>query len=278
MAHMAQGTRAQRVDQIATEALALLGNGQQIAPFSARYPDFGLAEAYDVADQVCHRRRARGENAVGRKIGFTNPTVWSGHGISGPIWNYLFDSTVGNLAAVGESFDLAGLPEPRIEPEIVLHLAGAPNVEMGEDELIGCIDWIAHGFEIVHSIFPRWVFTAADAVAAYGVHGALLLGERHPISRDRARWASALSSFTVKLKRNDGFVAQGRASNVLDGPVKALRFLVQELARYPACEPLGAGELVTTGTLTEAMPALAGQNWTTELGGIDIQGLQLRFA
>jgi hypothetical protein len=28
----------------------------------------------------------------------------------------------------------------------------------------------------------------------------------------------------------------------------------------------------------EAMPAIAGQSWVTELGGIDIQGLRLRFA
>jgi hypothetical protein len=44
---------------------------------------------------------------------------------------------------------------------------------------------------------------------------------------------------------------------------KALHFLVDELARYPTMEPLGRGELVTTGTLTEAMPIAAGQSWST---------------
>ena len=61
------------------------------------------------------------------------------------------------------------------------------------------------------------------------------------------------------------------------GPLKALRFLVNELVRYPACEPLRPGELVTTGTLTEAMPAVGGQTWSTRLTGIDVQGLRLRF-
>lgn len=277
MADVAQHKRAGRADQIAAEALALLGTGQQVTPFSSRHADFGLAESYEVAGHVCDQRKARGEIPVGRKIGFTNHTAWGGYGISGPIWNYMFDSSVDDLAGIGETFALGRLPEPRIEPEIAFHLATAPHADMSEDELIGCVDWIAHGFEIVYSIFPGWSFAAADAVAAYGVHGALLLGDRHSISGERARWSEALSSFTVVLMRDDGHAVHGHARNVLGGPIKALQFLVQELARVPPCKRLGPGELVTTGTLTEAMPALAGQSWMTELRGIDVRGLRLRF-
>ena len=85
---------------------------------------------------------------------------------------------------------------------------------LSEDELLGCVDWIAHGFEIVHSIFPHWTFTAADAVAAYGVHGALLLGGKHSISDRRGEWATALSSFTVDLVRDDGISRRGHATHV----------------------------------------------------------------
>jgi 2-oxo-3-hexenedioate decarboxylase len=148
---------------------------------------------------------------------------------------------------------------------------------MSERELFDCVDWVAHCFEIVHSIFPGWAFKAADAVAAYGVHSALLLGDRHEISGKPRQWAEALSRFTVELVDDDGISRPGHAQNVLGGPLKALRFLVKELARYPASEPLRPGELVTTGTLTEAMPVVVGQSWSTRLGGIDIQGLRLHF-
>src|SRR5712692_1308485 len=111
-----------RVDRIAREALDVLGTGRQIAKFSSRHPAFDLAESYDVAARLRDMRRARGENAIGRKIGFTNSAVWGGYGISGPIWNYMFDSTVKDLTAADETFALVSLPEPRIEPEIVLHL------------------------------------------------------------------------------------------------------------------------------------------------------------
>src|SRR5437763_6624265 len=112
----------------------------------------------------------------------------------------MFNSTVKYLTVAKETFTLAGLPEPRIEPEIVLHLASAPSAGVSEPELFGCIDRIAHGFEIVHSIFPGWIFTAADAVAAYGVHGALLLGDKHAISRkpEQGDCSIALRSETAR--------------------------------------------------------------------------------
>jgi hypothetical protein len=35
---------------------------------------------------------------------------------------------------------------------------------------------------------------------------------------------------------------------------------------------LRPGELVTTGTLTEAMPAISGLTWAAKLAGIDLDG------
>lgn len=270
-------SKAERAVKIAEEAFELLGSEQQIAPFSALHSDFQLDEAYRAAALLRDMRQALGVNPIGRKIGFTNPTVRDIYGISGPIWNYMFDSTVYDLNSVAERFALSGFAEPRIEPEIALHLASAPNAEMDDQQLLGCIDWIAHGFEIVHSIFPGWQFTAADAIAAYGLHGSLLLGDKHWISNDLPYWEAALSDFVVELARDGHPIAQGHAQNVMGGPVKALRFLVDELERYPKSEPLRSGEIVTTGTLTDAMPAGVGQTWTTQLKGINVRGARVRF-
>ena len=92
---------------------------------------------------------------------------------------------------------------------------------MSEDELVAGIDWVAHGFEIVHSVFPGWTFAAVDAVAVYGVHGALLLGDKHPMSEQLTHWREALSDFSVKLVRDDGLTRSGHARHVLGGPLKA---------------------------------------------------------
>ena len=66
-------------------------------------------------------------------------------------------------------------------------------------------------------------------------------------------------------------------ANVLGGPIRALRFLVEEIARYPVGEPIAAGEIVTTGTLTDAQPVAAGDAWATALRGIPIAGISAGF-
>ena len=148
---------------------------------------------------------------MGRKIGLTNRAAWPAFGISAPIWNYMYDSTV--RQAAGSALTVAGLAEPRIEPEIVVHLSAAPVPGMDDRDLIGCVDWIAHGFEIVQSAFPNWTFTAADAVAAHGLHSALLLGPPQPIEGERAQWRQALSSFSVDLANDAGLRRQGKAKD-----------------------------------------------------------------
>ena len=260
---------------LASETLALFGTGRQIAPFSSHPDGLTLTQAYDIVALIRDLRQARGEAPIGRKIGFTNNAVWHGLGLEGPIWNYVFDSTVADLAAIGATFALPNWPQPRIEPEIVLHLAHAPKSGMSDAELLACVDWIAPAFELVTSIFPNWTFTAADAAAAFGVHGALLIGEKQLVTDDPAAWANAMTRFSVTMTGSDGVCTDGHARNVLGGPIQALAFLVAELARFGCPDVLRPGELITTGTLTDAMPIQPGQTWVANFEAIGLASPKL---
>jgi len=207
------------LEAIAAEAVAALDTGHQISPFSARISAFDLDDAYRVTATIRQIRETRGEMPVGRKIGFTNRTIWAEYNVYGPIWGYVYSRTVHNLAEIGDTFSLRSLAEPRIEPEIVFKLALAPAPGMDETALLACIDWVGHGFEIVQSIFPRWKFSAPDTVAAFGLHGALLIGPRHSIAAHAEDWSRTLSTFEIDLKRNGTVVDHGRATNLLGGPV-----------------------------------------------------------
>jgi 2-oxo-3-hexenedioate decarboxylase len=149
---------------------------------------------------------------------------------------------------------------------------------MDETALLACIDWVGHGFEIVQSIFPGWKFSAPDRSRRFGLHGALLIGPRHSIAAYAEDWSRKLSTFEIDLKRDGKVVDHGRATNVLDGPVSALRHLVDILVRDQVNPPLAAGEIVTTGTLTRALPVLADETWTTQLTGVGLDGICVRFA
>jgi len=266
------------LEAIAAEAFGLLGTGRQVQPFSERHPGFDLEAAYRVTGMVRQLREARGERAVGRKIGFSNRSIWAEYRVHAPIWGYLYDRTVLDLDRSGaRGFSLAGLPEPKIEPEIVFHLRDRPEPGMDELHLLGCIDWMAHGFEIVQSVFPGWRFAAADTVAACGLHAALLLGPRVMLPPDAGRIGDALSRFGARLERDGALVAEGHAANVLGSPLAALQHLVELLARDPVNPPLAAGEIVTTGTVTAAMPISAGQAWASRLDGMELADIALRF-
>jgi 2-oxo-3-hexenedioate decarboxylase len=265
------------IQAVAAEVFATLDTGRQISPFSSRLSSFNLDDAYRVTTAVRQMRESRGEMPVGRKIGFTNRTIWAEYNVYAPIWGYVYDRTVHDLAEIGDTFSLVNLAEPRVEPEIVFRLAVAPVPGMDEKTLLAGVDWVAHGFEVVQSIFPGWRFTAPDTVAAFGLHGALLIGPRHPIGADAENWSRTLSSFEIDLKRDGTVVDHGCATNVLGGPVSALDHLIGLLACDQVNPPLAAGEIVTTGTLTRALPVACGETWTTGLTGVALDGICVRF-
>ena len=64
---------------------------------------------------------------------------------------------------------------------------------------------------------------------------------------------------------------------MLGSPLLALRRLVEVLDNDPHNPPLHAGEIVSTGTLTLAMPVSAGEIWTTRVRGIPLEDIALRF-
>jgi 2-oxo-3-hexenedioate decarboxylase len=261
---------------IATELLDALDSRRLIEPITARQPAFDAEAAYQVGAEILRRRRARGETPIGRKIGFTNRTIWPEYGVYTPIWAHVYDSTVTFLDSNRGSQALGHLMQPRVEPEILLHFRSAPPVTRDEETLLDSIDWIAHSWEVVQSHFPEWRFQAADTMAAFALHGALLVGPRRPVS-ELPDLVARLRSFRIDLLRDGQVQASGGGENVLDSPLLALAHLLGLLLEQPQFEPVQAGEIVTTGTLTAALPIRAGERWSTAFRGLELDGLEVEF-
>ena len=81
----------------------------------------------------------------------------------------------------------------------------------------------------------------------------------------------------MRIASQSGVTREGSATNVLDSPLNALGFLVDEISRFPFCAPVSAGEIVTTGTLTEALPVAPGETWTMAFEGFDFAPMELSF-
>jgi 2-oxo-3-hexenedioate decarboxylase len=79
---------------MADEIMAAQDQCRQMGPLTARLRDFSNVEAYAVAQLIHEMRVEEGAVPVGRKIGFTNPEMWSIYGVCEPIWGYIYDTTV----------------------------------------------------------------------------------------------------------------------------------------------------------------------------------------
>jgi 2-keto-4-pentenoate hydratase len=262
---------------IARQMKAAQDEVRQIEPFTSRLSAFDISSAYAVAHLIHKARLAEGAAPVGRKIGFTNPDMWSLYGVREPIWAYIYDTTVVRLPDMRQECSISRFAEPKIEPEIVFHFRSPPPDDGDFCAILDCIDWIAHAFEIVQSHFPGWKFQAADTVADWALHGTLLLGEPQGAARLGTDRVAALESFTIALSCDGEVRERGRGSNVLGSPLAAVAHLIAVLAKQPQYMPLQANEMVTTGTVTTAQPVHAGETWRTALEGIALPGLSVEF-
>lgn len=263
------------VDRLARALLHALDSATLLPLTSEADPGFDLQQAFVVADRLRELRLARGERSAGYKIGFTNRSIWPRYGVAAPIWAPVWRHTVSLLeAGDAATLFLSGLSLPRVEPEIVFGLRAVPQPGMDNAAIVRCIEWVAHGFEIVQSHHADWKFTLADCFVDGALHGRLFVGPRVPIERfDDA--AAELRALELSLARDGSVVDRGAGSNVLDGPVDALRQWVDAMHAQPQRWPIRVGDVVTTGTLTDAWPLAAGQRWSTTLGDPRLQGLAL---
>lgn len=261
---------------LARELIDLHDRPRLVPPFSSRFPGLTAETGYAAARQLHAHRLAQGWKLAGRKNGFTNRGIWARYGVDGPMWGAVYDKTIifseKNLAKV----PLEGLVQPRIEPEICFKLRAAPPVTKNPQALLDCIEWVAHSIEIVQCHHPQWKVTLADCTADNALHGRLIVGTPVPVAKI-AGLAAALPFLKISLFRDQEKIDQGAGANVLDSPLLSLAFLVEILAQQPESPPLTAGEIVSTGTLTDAHPVRAGETWSTDLHGFAARGLKIEF-
>ena len=181
------------------------------------------------------------------------------------MWGSMSESSISYAENGKSAIKLSEYCEPRIEPEIVVCFASPPLLNASEEKIVNCIDWVAPGFEIVDSVFPDWKFSIPDTIAAGGLHGQLIIGKKVSTTKNLI---PELIDQKVTLSCDDKVVEEGYGSNILDGPISALKHLIDGIFDDPSEIPIKAGDIVTTGTLTDAKPLRVGEIWTAYYSGL----------
>jgi 2-keto-4-pentenoate hydratase len=252
------------LDALAHELLHAFNTGEMIPlPPSTRDPAFDLNSAYAVEDAFARLRIGSGRAKVGRKVGYANKAMWRILKLETLVWAHMYDDTVHYAVGNDTTLSLVKLRAPKIEPEIVFKLGANGEAE-----------WMAVGFEIIDCPFPDWQFKPVDFVAAYGLHAGLVIGEPIPME---AGFVEQLAAFKLKVLKNGQVVEEGSGKNSLRSPALCLAELASATQRQTPVEPLAAGELISTGTLTTAPLIAVGDIWSVELEGLPLPGLTLRL-
>ena len=225
-----------------------------------------LPAAYSEALALRQLRIARGEQSRGYKIGFTNKSIWPRYNATAPVWGTVYDSTL-SFCETASSLSLAGICQPRIEPEAVLTLRATPPANCTLDQLFDCVESVAPGFEIVQSHLKDWKFALPDAVADGSLHAKLVVGSQIAVRRlasSAADFCQLLAACKVSLHCDGKLMDSGAGANVLGDPLSALLHFVHEIQKCPSAPALQAGDVITTGTWTDAFPITAGQTWRAQ--------------
>jgi 2-keto-4-pentenoate hydratase len=266
-------------EALTEELLSASEMGRMVAIPPSERPGFDLNLAYEVEAALRRWREAGGHKAVGRKVGYANKAMWRVLKLETLVWAHMYDDTVHQSENNSAVLTVSHPRSLKIEPEIVFGLK--QPVAEGADAAgaLASTEWLALGFEIIDCPFPDWKFQPGDFVASFGLHAALVIGERMQVRPDIIpKLVDELPRFKVRMSKNGEFVEEGSGRNSLKSPALCLAELSAAITRRSPDQPLKAGEIVSSGTLTAGHATGSGDLWLADVEGISLPPLTLRLA
>jgi len=143
--------------------------------------------------------------------------------------------------------DASDLTDPKLEPELALRLGAPLDPPVTPADVLAAADAVVPVIEVVDSRIAGWELTTGSAVADNALAARVVLGGR---IGDPADLDLALEG--VVVRRNGERVATGVGADVLGSPARVVAWLVDTLTERD--ERLVAGDLISTGSLTELIP------------------------
>lgn len=198
-----------------------------------------LVEAYRAQHALLARRLARGDAAVGLKLGFTSRAKARQMGVDDVILGTI---TEGMRVEDGGRFDAGTCIHPRIEPELAFRLGG--DLDGGGPVEIAAV---APALEIIDSRYRDFRFDLGDVVADNTSAAAFVIGPWTPFHR-----AGRIDNLAVGLEIDGRLVETGSTAAILGDPVRAIDAAVRLARRFGFA--VRSGDILLAGAATVAVP------------------------
>ncbi|MGP4105766.1 2-keto-4-pentenoate hydratase [Virgibacillus sp. L01] len=206
-------------------------------------------DAYNIQHQLTEQKLANNnDNLIGYKISLTSEETQQLFNSTTPLYGAL---TTSNLS--DGSIELDKMLSPLIEIELMFiaheDLSAADDVQSILQKTS-----IAPGLEIPDSRFTDWFpkLSLGQVIADSAVAGNVIVGEKvEGISYDQ------LADINADLTLNGEIIAQGPSTEVLDNPVHAIQWLIEELAK--SGRTIQQGMTISSGTFILPKPLQKGK-------------------
>ncbi len=229
--------------------------GRQVLPGATLPQD--AAEGYAIADDVA---AALGWPVVGWKVAATTPEMQRRLRSGEPTRGRIYAPFVQPAPAVLRH---AGLLDPLVECEIVLHLAAPlpPRAQPWSESDVQAAIGAAHGaIEVAECRFPMAALPPTPAILADGAaNGRYVLGPEIPGWRARD-----LAALPVALDVDGATRRTGSGAEAMGHPLRVLHWLAEALRQRG--QGLAAGDIVSTGTCTGMFRPAPGQRLRARFG------------
>ncbi|MEY8199172.1 MAG: 2-oxopent-4-enoate hydratase, partial [Colwellia sp.] len=229
-------------------------------PFTERFDDFTIDDAYHVSLRMVERRVQSGERIIGKKIGVTSKAVQNMLNVYQPDFGYLTDSMA---YSEGEEMPISKLlMQPKAEGEIAFILKKdlmGPGVTNAD--VLAATDCVIPCFEVVDSRIENWEIKIQDTVADNASCGLFMLGDRAISPRK-----IDLTTCGMVVEKNGSIISTGAGAAALGSPVNCVTWLANTLGQFGI--PLKAGEVILSGSLVPLEPVKAGDHMSVSIGGM----------
>mgnify|MGYP003384080281 FL=1 len=252
--------KKEQIIQCGDELYDAMRKRQAIRPFTERFDDFTIDDAYHVSLRMVERRVQSGERIIGKKIGVTSKAVQNMLNVYQPDFGYLTDSMA---YSEGEEMPISKLlMQPKAEGEIAFILKKdlmGPGVTNAD--VLAATDCVIPCFEVVDSRIENWQIKIQDTVADNASCGLFILGDKAISPRK-----IDLTTCGMVVEKNGSIISTGAGAAALGSPINCVTWLANTLGRFGI--PLKAGEVILSGSLVPLEPVKAGDHMSVSIGGM----------
>lgn len=259
------GIDAAEIGKLAKELDRAERTRERIRPFTARFADMTIEDAYRINQSWVDLKLADGRTVYGHKIGLTSRAMQQAAGITEPDYGTLLDDMVFEQ---GSDVPSGRFITPKVEVELAFvlgnRLEGAGTTIF---DVLNATEYVVPAIEIIDSrIYPVDPQSGAarkvqDTISDNAANAGIIVGGQptRPDKLDMRRTGALLS-------RNGVIEETGLAAGVLNHPANGVAWLAQRLALWG--QTLEPGEVVLGGSFTRPVEGGPGDVFHADFGSL----------